>query len=32
MASIVKVVVPYIGDVRDVPVIEVLVKPGDVVK
>jgi dihydrolipoamide dehydrogenase len=31
MATIVKVEVPDIGDFRDVPVIEVLVKPGDAI-
>src|SRR5437667_118238 len=32
MATIVKVEVPDIGEFKDVPVIEVLVKPGDMVK
>jgi len=32
MANIVEVKVPDIGDFKNVPVIEVLVKPGDVVK
>jgi dihydrolipoamide dehydrogenase len=32
MANIVEVKVPHIGDFKNVPVIEVLVKPGDVVK
>src|SRR5580765_7272707 len=32
MASIVEVKVPDIGDFKDIPVIEVLVKPGDAVK
>ncbi|MDS4071754.1 MAG: dihydrolipoyl dehydrogenase [Defluviicoccus sp.] len=32
MSSIVEVKVPDIGDFKDVPVIEVLVKPGDAVK
>jgi dihydrolipoamide dehydrogenase len=32
MATLVKVEVPDIGDFRDVPVIEVLVKPGDAIK
>jgi pyruvate dehydrogenase E2 component (dihydrolipoamide acetyltransferase) len=32
MAATIEVVVPDIGDFRDIPVIEVLVKPGDVVK
>ena len=32
MATIVEVKVPDIGDFKDVPVIEVLVKPGDTVK
>src|SRR5437868_4003144 len=32
MATIVKVEVPDIGDFKDVPVIEVLVKPGDAIK
>ena len=32
MASLVEVKVPDIGDFKDVPVIEVLVKPGDAVK
>src|SRR5436309_5227057 len=32
MATLVKVEVPDIGDFKDVPVIEVLVKPGDAVK
>jgi pyruvate dehydrogenase E2 component (dihydrolipoamide acetyltransferase) len=32
MANIVEVKVPDIGDFKDVPVIEVLVKPGDAVK
>jgi len=32
MPTIVEVKVPDIGDFKDVPVIEVLVKPGDVVK
>ena len=29
MSNLVEVKVPYIGDFKDVPVIEVLVKPGD---
>jgi hypothetical protein len=32
MATLFEVKVPDIGDFKDVPVIEVLVKPGDVVK
>jgi dihydrolipoamide dehydrogenase len=32
MASIVEVKVPDIGDFHDIPVIEVLVKPGDAIK
>src|SRR5213592_4616357 len=32
MATIIKVEVPDIGDFKDVPVIEVLVKPGDAIK
>ncbi|HEY4923180.1 MAG TPA: dihydrolipoyllysine-residue acetyltransferase [Roseiarcus sp.] len=32
MANIVDVKVPDIGDYKDVPIIEILVKPGDVVK
>ena len=32
MANLVEVKVPDIGDFKDVPVIEVLVKPGDAVK
>ena len=32
MSQIVEVKVPDIGDFKDVPVIEVMVKPGDVVK
>src|SRR5580704_3002110 len=32
VANIVDVKVPDIGDYKDVPIIEVLVKPGDVVK
>jgi pyruvate/2-oxoglutarate dehydrogenase complex dihydrolipoamide acyltransferase (E2) component len=32
MSDIVEVKVPDIGDFKDVPVIEVLVKPGDTVK
>jgi biotin carboxyl carrier protein len=32
MATLVEVKVPDIGDFKDVPVIEVLVKPGDVIK
>src|ERR1043165_5851137 len=32
MASPVEVKVPDIGDFKDIPVIEVLVKPGDTVK
>ncbi len=32
MGAIKEVVVPDIGDFKDVPVIEVLVKPGDSVK
>jgi dihydrolipoamide dehydrogenase len=32
MANIVEVKVPDIGDFKDVPVIEVLVKPGDAIK
>ncbi len=32
MAQLVEVKVPDIGDFKDVPVIEILVKPGDVVK
>ena len=32
MGAIKEVVVPDIGDFKDVPVIEVLVKPGDAVK
>ena len=31
MASIKDVLVPDIGDFKDIPVIEVLVKPGDTV-
>ncbi len=32
MAMLVEVKVPDIGDFKDVPVIEVLVKPGDAIK
>src|SRR6059058_3984174 len=32
MATLVKVEVPDIGDFKDVPVIELLVKPGDAIK
>src|SRR5258708_5281470 len=32
MATLVEVKVPDIGDFKDVPVIEVLIKPGDAVK
>ena len=32
MATIKEVLVPDIGDFKDIPVIEVLVKPGDQVK
>ena len=32
MAGAIEVRVPNIGDFKDVPVIEVLIKPGDVVK
>ena len=32
MAAAIEVKVPDIGDFKDVPVIEVLVKPGDTVK
>ena len=32
MSNIVNVVVPDIGDFKDIPIIEVLVKPGDTVK
>ncbi len=32
MANLVEVKVPDIGDFNDIPVIEILVKPGDVVK
>src|SRR3989442_13746919 len=32
MATIVEVKVPDIGDFKDVPVIEVLVKPGDAIQ
>src|SRR5580658_2902695 len=32
VANIVDVKVPDIGDYKDVPIIEILVKPGDVVK
>ncbi|MDQ5909040.1 MAG: dihydrolipoamide dehydrogenase [Pseudomonadota bacterium] len=32
MANLVEVKVPDIGDFKDVPIIEILVKPGDVVK
>ena len=32
MAEIKQVLVPDIGDFKDIPVIEVLVKPGDTVK
>ncbi|HWQ39497.1 MAG TPA: biotin/lipoyl-containing protein, partial [Burkholderiales bacterium] len=32
MGSLKDVLVPDIGDFKDVPVIEVLVKPGDVIK
>src|SRR6476469_5978297 len=32
MSSVIEVKVPDIGDFKDVPVIEVLVKPGDSVK
>ncbi|MGB7988587.1 MAG: biotin/lipoyl-containing protein, partial [Candidatus Methylophosphatis roskildensis] len=32
MSQIIEVKVPDIGDFNDVPVIDVLVKPGDVVK
>jgi pyruvate dehydrogenase E2 component (dihydrolipoamide acetyltransferase) len=32
MATIKEVLVPDIGDFKDIPVIEVLVKPGDLVK
>ena len=32
MANLVEVKVPDIGDFTDIPVIEILVKPGDSVK
>ncbi len=32
MAMLVEVKVPDIGDFKDVPVIEVLIKPGDAIK
>src|SRR5207244_10922865 len=32
MANLIDVKVPDIGDFRDVPIIEVLVKPGDTIK
>src|SRR5436190_339900 len=32
MATLVEVKVPDIGDFKDIPVIEVLVKPGDTIK
>ena len=32
MSSVIEVKVPDIGDYKDVPVIEVLVKPGDTIK
>ncbi|MCB1795075.1 MAG: branched-chain alpha-keto acid dehydrogenase subunit E2, partial [Candidatus Competibacteraceae bacterium] len=32
MANLVEVKVPDIGDFKDVPIIEVLVNPGDTVK
>ena len=32
MSQIIEVKVPDIGDYKDVPVIEVMVKPGDVVQ
>ena len=32
MANVKEVLVPDIGDFKDIPVIEVLVKPGDHVK
>src|SRR5690606_30004919 len=32
MAAVMEVKVPDIGDFKDVPVIEILVKPGDTVK
>ena len=32
MTSIIDVKVPDIGDFKDVPIIEIAVKPGDVVK
>ena len=32
MANTIEVNVPDIGDFKDVPIIEILVKPGDVVK
>ncbi|HTD89598.1 MAG TPA: biotin/lipoyl-containing protein, partial [Burkholderiales bacterium] len=32
MAKLIEVKVPAIGDFKDIPVIEVLVKPGDAVK
>ena len=32
MSSVIEVKVPDIGDFKDVPVIEVLVKPGDSIK
>ena len=32
MATLVEVKVPDIGDFKDVPVIEVLIKPGDAIK
>ena len=32
MANLIDVKVPDIGDFKDVPIIEILVKPGDVVK
>ena len=32
MANLVEVKVPDIGDFNDIPVIEILVKPGDIVK
>ncbi|HEX4858824.1 MAG TPA: biotin/lipoyl-containing protein, partial [Usitatibacteraceae bacterium] len=32
MSNTIEVKVPDIGDFKDVPVIEVLVKPGDTVK
>ena len=32
MSNVIEVKVPDIGDFKDIPVIEVLVKPGDAVK